>query len=161
MANNRWSAWSGPDVEGRLYGVQTLFLFNLGEWSESELYAALRGFSHVLFGENWFDEHGILGVREALDLGLVATLEVRPDQLAKLPEDVRRRGKILLALSGPPELDLLKATDEVRLLIRPFNAAVAQWQSFDRTCPEDYEVDVPVLRSESGKGDHPAQELGE
>jgi len=135
-----WDAWTGPEVEGRLLGVQTLFLrAPFPHWLERP-----EGHYFFLSGFCYKD------VQSALDVGKAVTIEVDLWELEQLPPPILSKAHILLRLPASPALSLLKPSDTVRLDAALYNVYAASWRCFVHSTPTDYEEDQGVYPASQG-----------
>ena len=148
----KWGVWHGPEIEGRLVGMATVFI---GSKPQTMDMGDLLGFLikqpelHVLIGEGFIEretEWKAL-VESLLSAGKLVTLEVNVDQCRNLEPRLAKRVMILLTIAGPDFETLpLKPTDCVRITARPLKTAFALLKDLTITTPAQYAAaDSPLL----------------
>lgn len=134
--------WFGPEVEGRLSGVQTVFVrFKFPD----EMIIAL--YPHLYFTIEWCRANDAASkewgkVREYLFQNRKAiTIEVDANCLDNVPPDVFNSSHILCRTSAPV-IDRLKPTDTITVDVRPYHIYCVTKQAMMHVSPENYAVDV-------------------
>lgn len=141
----KWFAWEGEDVEGRLAGVWSLFVAACpNDKAVEDVRLLAANYPHVLWGTSFLKAHGF-----ALPLernGQLQTLEVDLEVLRVMPAALLENdtNHVILRLSAP-EAKLLKRTDTIRLDFGNLDVMNAMVQSFTRHEPQDYNIDKVVL----------------
>lgn len=111
---DKWIAWEGIEVEGRLRGIHSLFVRDPFKIDPDKI-----PHSHVLVSPILVKNRYWIWVRRLLEMGKVVTMEVPPEDLKKLPVDILENKKvvIMLDITDPvlvKAVRLLKGSDMVR-----------------------------------------------
>lgn len=133
--------WYGKEVEGRLYGIDTLCVALPFETFHKEA----AKFTHILIGTSLIDimyeqENSNVkweDIQMLLDLGKTVSLEARPNQLDRIPHTMKLRCHILLWINVP-ELSQLKQSDSVKLSIQDHDMYVYTLFNGQRVTRNDY-----------------------
>lgn len=135
--------WIGKEVEGRLYGLETLCIANSFTDFEKEFDKT----HHVLIGTPLIEE-----MAEAADGNKInwswledrvdsrknfLSLEVKPGQLKKIPHSMKLKCHILYWIDAE-ELQELKSSDSVKLSIRGHDMFVFTLFNGQRVTRNDY-----------------------
>lgn len=139
--------WIGKEIEGRLYGLETLFLSDEITKEDVEYIKKYHNnINHILVGpaliekmnagktelttwsslENFIDE----------DFGQV-TIEARPKHIEKIPISMKLKCHILLWVDVP-EIAELKSTDSIKLATRSHDMHVFTLFNGQKVNREDY-----------------------
>lgn len=138
--------WEGPEVEGRLKGIATLFIRRLGD--------------HLMRGRIWeqfphiFLSHKLIGnlkpedwyswvYQQLLKKDRIVTVECTPDQLMGIPVDIRSRVHLMVRVSCFSK-NLLKPTDTIVLFNAddPHHPHTCTFGTMEETPVADYQNDV-------------------
>lgn len=140
-----WCVWVGMEIEGQHFGIETCFIHDRHPTvTPKQIMLAYRSF---YFTSNYIGQFGIDDtVRYALSLGLV-TLEVTPEQLEILPNDICKTCNIILYFEISPNVQAkLKPYDSIRINGAPYAPWLALSSSFTKITPEMYNGDQVRLR---------------
>ena len=132
------------EIEGRYYGIDTLFIADEYEDLVDDMYKVY----HVLIGTSLVDK---LAAGECVDIswldierylreGNIVTLEVKPEQLKNVPHFVKLKAHILLWLDVP-ELDELKKTDSIKVCPRLHDMYVFTLMNGQKVERHEYLID--------------------
>lgn len=144
-----WVLFSGKEVEGRYFGIPTLFIATVPPGFKYDEFTKFVGrFPHVFFGVGCFHpgisiKTGAL-VQFCLDHKKLVTLEVRPPHLRNIPAHHLQLCHLMVSLDIP-ELQLLKETDTVRLLKQPFDGYCFTLSTGMVSNPPMYDHDRPLM----------------
>lgn len=133
-----WREWEGPEVEGRLYGIHTLF--TSADTIVSDI--TPEKWPHVFINPDTIEKQGWRDIARLAQVALV-TVCVTPEQLANMPEEVRLSCHVMLTITEPT-FRLLKKTDSLRIFSRDFVTSVATRNAFLDSEPGDYNQDKGV-----------------
>lgn len=146
MNRETWAIWEGPEIEGRLFGVPTLFIRH--ECNHPDQFGWLLEESphvHIYFLMEFIQEYGYEAIVRALKAGKLVTIGLNQEMLQTAPEP------ILLNLSchvqliiEAPALMRLKSTDSIRFDAGPYHVYAAPLHTFLETRPDAYAIDTPV-----------------
>lgn len=143
----QWAVWDGVEVEGRLAGVRTLFLWAMPDGFDP---AIVRDYPHVYFCPAWLDQHGNALIDDALQHAVV-TVELRPDQLPVLTLSQRHRCHLMLTLDIPEDVFYaLKPTDTVKLEGGPFRTRSFIVKTGLTSNPTHYQSDRLIAAVQEG-----------
>ena len=134
--------WYGKEIEGRLYGLESVFIST--DLTESE-FTEIQKVNHFLIGTSLIDEidqgNTYITWDKLFDLIVkdhkFITIEAKPDQIKKLPQKLKLRAHILLWLDIP-ELYDLKVTDSVKLCPALHEMYVTSLMNCQRVSKNDY-----------------------
>ena len=140
MEQSNWLVWYGTEVEGRLHGVPTLFVRNLPDGMRD----VLRNWSHVWLCREYVEQHGYDLAENLSAAGVLVSIELTLEMLAAVPDSVRARCHMVVALAAP-NVGLLKATDTVRLDAAPYDIYTATVGTLQHTVPTDYNNDTRIV----------------
>ena len=141
--------WEGPEVEGRLKGLKTLFIrrrnehFMRGRIWEQFPHVFL---SHKLIGtllpEDWYS----WVYKQLLDDSRIVTVEVEEKDLILIPVDIRSRVHIMVRVECYYQ-NLLKPTDTIILANPedPHHPRTCTFGMMEETQVVDYENDVALM----------------
>ncbi len=137
-----WKAWTGPEIEGRLHGLPTLFIRDLSVFDNYDLDKIRE--SHVLIGPCW-DKPGMRQsiIDLLLDAGKIVTLEVTPAQMKKLPDRWLGKINIIYDINVPEIVEgvkLLNPGDTIRL--GRFDCLLFDVRLAQRPDSTDYNEDI-------------------
>lgn len=128
--------WEGPEVEGRLLNIRTLFI-----QSQIPPDMKVEGFSHIYIGMNMLPKMDWAKVRQWLEGGQIVTCEVTEALYKLVPPDVWNRVHILCKIPAPM-LDKLKYSDTVSLCADSYHVFTATKHVLLEVRPEDYGFDA-------------------
>ena len=139
--SKRKSWFYGKEVEGRLYGLETVFLAE----DFRKIKKVAKKFGHALIGVSLIDqlidgyaEHISWGwIESYIDKGNFITLEATPCQISEIPQAIRLKAHILLWIDVP-ELDELKSSDSVKLCTKNHDMYVYTLHNGQRVTRNDY-----------------------
>ena len=132
-----WAVWEGVEVEGRLYGVPTLFVGNEAQPEQVKRWM-LSTYSHVYINPGFWLAHGWEMIRHLLDTHVV-TVCVSLEHLVDVPDDVMQRAHIMATVTLPDTR--VKNTDTLRLELGEFRVACTPFHAFAETTPLHYDGD--------------------
>lgn len=135
--------WYGKEIEGRLYGIDSLYIAR--DFKEYE--EVSKDFNHVLIGVSLIDEMKKGKTTITWDLiekqideeGKMFSIEAKPYQVKDLPHAMKLKCHILLWVDVP-ELDELKSSDSVKLSIKDHDMYVYTLFNGQRVTRNDYWV---------------------
>lgn len=115
--------WYGKEIEGRLYGLETLFVADVfDEYEEIS-----KKFNHILLGPTVIEKLQSNDVKSKMSWDTIQqqvdedkkmfTIEAKPKHIAMLPKWVLLKCHILLWIDIP-ELAELKSTDSIKICPR-------------------------------------------
>jgi hypothetical protein len=144
MANPRsqWHISTGPEVEGRLDGVPTLFINDPA--TRTEAVNAIAGdpaYRHVYIAPGHLQREGDWTARYALGAGRLVTLALPVAMVPDLRDDLRRRCHLQVLLDSPFPLSRLKPGDELRWLDAPLSTVSFMVGQGLRSHPSQYLAD--------------------
>lgn len=130
--------WEGIEIEGRLFGMKTLFV---GEFPDlDQLKLAIVKYPHVFFNPAFLRKFGFDIVVWAVSQ-TYCTVCIESTMLPFVPDVVRDKAHLMLTLSVPAA-GLLKPTDSVRICYHPEpNNKVIEFGSFIETDTTMYALD--------------------
>ena len=134
--------WYGKEIEGRLYGLESVFIrTDLNDDEINDIFKV----HHILIGTSLIDE--IAGGSTNITWDRIfdwivydnkfVTLEAKPEQIKLLPQNIKLRCHILLWLDIP-ELYDLKVTDSVKLCHGLHEMWVTSFMNCQRVTKNDY-----------------------
>lgn len=136
--------WTGKEIEGRLYGLDTIFLARdfKGMLNEAVKYPS------ILIGVGLIDELNYetsnnlswQDIENLLDTGKAVTLEVKPHQVKKIPIQIKLKAHILLWIDVP-EIAELKSSDSVKLCSQSHDMHVFTLFNGQRVTRDNYQHD--------------------
>lgn len=109
--------WYGKEIEGRLYGIDTLFVAD-----DVDISKVHGDFNHVLLGPTLIDKLNNdaakhldwTGIECQMDEGKIITLEVKPGQLKNVPQSIKLKAHILLWIDAA-DLAEMKESDSIKV----------------------------------------------
>lgn len=139
MKTANW--WHGREIEGRLYGLETVFLAR----DFKKIKKVAKKFSHVLIGINLIDELNEESTKHItwewieryIDKGNFITLEASPDQIKYIPQAIKLKAHILLWIDVP-ELAELKSSDSIKVCTQLHDMYVFTLHNGQRVTRNDY-----------------------
>jgi len=113
--------WYGKEIEGRLYGLETLFVSD--DFDGFENVAAK--FNHILIGPTLIEKMKNTGSKITWDViekmiddeKKMFTLEAKPENIKSIPQSMKLKCHILLWIDVP-ELAELKSSDSIKVCPR-------------------------------------------
>ena len=113
--------WYGKEIEGRLYGLETLFVSD----DFTEFVEVSKKFSHILIGPTLIEKMSSSPVNIGWSLiekmidedKKMFTLEAKPENIKSIPKSMLLKCHILLWLDVP-ELAELKSSDSIKVCPR-------------------------------------------
>jgi hypothetical protein len=144
MTKNPLPYWVGPEVEGRLTGVETLFVQD--RWPPLR---TLDDYTHIYVGFSYVEKqlknevfwHDIRALLVAQKL---VTLEINSEELQNaIPPDVFNKVHILRKVAAPG-CQRLKPTDTISCCGDSYHVLVATRMNLQEVEPEDYAHDKPI-----------------
>jgi len=142
--------WYGPELEGRLVGVPTVFI-------RSMLPPDVAAYAHWYFPWEATRDQRWDWMRQGLARpGGLITVEVYPEQWPSVPADIRRQAHMQLRLPCAVAAQL-KSTDTVCLELAPYTTWCVTPAQCLATGPADYGIDTsPAPYEEALDAPHPA-----
>lgn len=139
MSNRNY--WTGREIEGRLYGLDTLYIANDFKEYDSVSFR----YHHVLIGTSLIEQMKSGKTEITWDKiheqirtdRKFFTLEVKPGQLKDIPQYIKLQCHILYWIDAE-ELEELKSTDSVKLSIRSHDMYVFTLHNGQRVTRNDY-----------------------
>lgn len=111
---DRWTAWEGLEVEGRLCGVPSLFVTDLAKINVEDIPHVHIFVCNVAINpdydwETWIDK--------ALSLGKLITIECEIDKVSLVPDHILNRVVVMACINNISANDILrlKPQDMIRL----------------------------------------------
>lgn len=145
-----WLVWEGPEVEGRYHGLRTTLVrqlpagFGVMDIDTPHLYCCVGVTDPVQDRTRLWEI-----VKEALNRGLVVTVEVEAAWVAALPDWVRAMCHLMISFNSGGMFNLIKPTDTIRLLDAPITAATVTFNGMQVSWPDQYDgVDTPLITRE-------------
>lgn len=139
-----WALFDGPELEGRLLGIRTLFWKDEpGDPKDAEIAST---YDHVYFLSQYLNEHGYQRASDYVKDGKTVTLEVTPDMLDEIPPDLCQDCHLMVCIDVPEINSQVKETDTIRLGLAPFRTKTVTAGSFYDSYPAHYEVDRVISR---------------
>lgn len=130
---DRWVAWEGPEVEGRLCGVPSLFVTDLADISVENIphvhiFVCDVAISPDYDWETW--------VSKALSVGKLVTIECDINKVSLIPDHIFDKVVVMACLNDVSDKNILrlKSQDMVRLgryKCLVFNVSCGQKPNFD------------------------------
>lgn len=128
---------TGYEAEGRLCGVQTLFVHDV-------LPIDCERYPHVYFNPSYIRSHGYQNVVNLLGKTLV-TVCLELNQLSDIPAIVLQLAHVVLSIPCPVDFRcILKPQDEIRLDYKPFENSTVQVACFHHATLTDYLNDKEI-----------------
>lgn len=133
--------WYGKEVEGRLYGLDTLCI--AADFKKFKKVA--KRFNHILIGTSLIDEMHkndttiTWGLLERMidDESKFVSIEVRPKQLDKIPHKMKLKCHILYWIDAP-EIAQLKDSDSVKICTQDHEMRVFTLFNGQKVKRDDY-----------------------
>lgn len=135
--------WYGKEIEGRLYGLETLFVSD----DFNEFAKISENFHHILIGPTLIRKMSSSSVKtditweaieEMIDVDKkMFTIEAKPQDIALLPKAIILKCHILLWLDVP-ELSELKSSDSIKVCPRSHEMHVFTLYNGQKVGREDY-----------------------
>ena len=127
----------GKEVEGPLADVDTCFIrteFPNNYKAYPHVYVCISYIDIAIKNSDW------MAIDELLDRMTIVTLEVTPQQVAKIPATLFNRCRIMLSIECP-ELEQLKKHDILKIVTRPFTTFNIVKCTMQTTTADDYKFD--------------------
>lgn len=141
MEQSTWSLWVGPEVEGRLVGMRTLFVRELPD----DLREIVHGHDHIWLCKEYIERHGYALAEELIEGGVTVSIELTLPMLTDVPARVQQMAHLVLALPAPDIARTLKPTDTVRLDAAPFDIYTMTFGQTQHTPPGHYQQDRRIV----------------
>lgn len=135
--------WYGKEIEGRFYGLETLFISDDCEIPTK----VLTRFNHILIGPTLIEKMSNKDVKttitwkdieEEIDVNkIMFTIEAKPQHIKLLPKAIILKCHILLWLDVP-ELAELKSSDSIKICPRSHEMHVFTLHNGQKVTRQDY-----------------------
>lgn len=111
--------WFGKEIEGRLYGLETVFIPKLFKAKKS----LFKKFNHFLIGPTLIEQMSDPAkidkitwrkLENLIDEGKMITLEVKPGQMKLIPQSMKLKAHILYWIDAE-EVSQMKETDSIKI----------------------------------------------
>lgn len=140
MSHKKKNYWFGKEIEGRLYGLETVFI--------PKDFKAKKGlfkkFNHFLVGpiliEQMTNEKSHIQwqqLENLIDAGKMVTLEVKPGQMKLIPQSMKLKAHILYWIDAA-EIAEMKETDSIKLCSQSHDMFVFTLFNGQRVKRHDY-----------------------
>lgn len=137
--------WYGKEIEGRFYGLETLFVSD--DFSEREYIKVCEKFNHILIGppliEKMFKEPESTQIKWSLieeqidEQKKMFTLEAKPEHIKMIPKSMILKCHILLWIDVP-ELAELKSSDSIKVCPRSHEMYCFTLHNGQKVTRQDY-----------------------
>jgi hypothetical protein len=142
MAKKKY--WYGKEIEGRLYGIETLFIPDDFKGFKK----IIKKFNHVLVGPKLIEKmnSGTSKIswsyleKQMDERHMMLTIEVKPELIKMLPQAIKLKAHILLWIDCP-ELAELKETDSVKICNQSHEMYVFTLFNGQKVTRKDYQHD--------------------
>lgn len=135
--------WYGKEIEGRLYGIETLFISDDVAITDD----VLSRFNHILIGPTLIEKMSDKNVETYITWRLIEqridsektmfTIEAKPEHIKLLPKAIILKCHILLWLDVP-ELSELKSSDSIKVCPRSHDMYCFTLHNGQRVTRQDY-----------------------
>lgn len=135
--------WYGKEIEGRLYGIETLFISDDVAITDD----VLSKFNHILIGPTLIEKMSDKNVETYITWRSIEqridsektmfTIEAKPEHIKLLPKAILLKCHILLWLDVP-ELSELKSSDSIKVCPRSHDMYCFTLHNGQRVTRQDY-----------------------
>jgi hypothetical protein len=157
LDQSEWGVWCGIEVEGRLTGVQTLFLHSLNSPNElAQVAKWCEETAHLYVCKEWLEQYGFVFVIEMhrANPQVLITLEIDVADVGSLPPELSATHCVVrLRYTSLDWLQALKPTDSVRLT-GDFTTATVQAQHWLWSTRTQYAADELLIAVTKGQSRH-------